>query len=109
MLYPKYHKYTNIIDKNLKDIPQQWEDFIALTTIRSGGEMKKFEAYEYQKILVRLMQKYPNIVVLKSRQMGTTQTVLSKYLHDSCLNPAASNILFMRNGDDASAISRRAR
>ena len=109
MLYPKYQKYTNIIDKNLKDIPQQWEDFIALTTIRSGGEMKKFEAYEYQKILVRLMQKYPNIVVLKSRQMGTTQAVLSKYLHDSCLNPAASNILFMRNGDDASAISRRAR
>lgn len=109
MLYPKYQKYTNIIDNNLKPIPQQWEDFIALTTIRSGGEMKRFDAYEYQKILVRLMGEYPNIVVLKSRQMGTTQGVLSKYLHDSCLNPAASNILFMRNGDDASAISRRAR
>lgn len=94
---------------NLKPVPAKWEDFIALTTIRSGGEMKRFEAYEYQKILVRLMGNYPNIVVLKSRQMGTTQAVLSKYLHDSCLNQAASNILFMRNGDDASAISRRAR
>jgi hypothetical protein len=94
---------------NLKPVPAQWEDFIALTTIRSGGEMKPFIAYEYQRILVRLMGEYPNIVVLKSRQMGTTQAVLSKYLHDSCINPAASNILFMRNGDDASAISRRAR
>ena len=93
----------------LKPVPQNWEDFIALTTIRSGGKMKRFEAYEYQKILVRLMHQYPNIVVLKSRQMGTTQAVLSSFLHDSCLNPAASNILFMRNGDDASAISRRAR
>ncbi len=101
----KYFQTKN----NLKSIPTNWEQFIALTTIRSGGEMKKFEAYEYQKILVRLMQQYPNIVVLKSRQMGTTQAVLSKYLHDSCLNAAASNILFMRNGDDASAISRRAR
>jgi hypothetical protein len=97
------------MEKSLKPIPKNWEDFIALTTIRSGGEMKKFEAYHYQKILVRLMQRYSNIVVLKSRQMGTTQAVLSKFLHDSCLNPAASSVLFMRNGDDASAISRRAR
>ncbi|MBW4607116.1 MAG: terminase family protein [Hassallia sp. WJT32-NPBG1] len=109
MLYPKYHKYTKVIDKDLKPVPDNWEDFIALTTIRSGGEMKRFEAYEYQKILVRLMQEYPNIVILKSRQMGTTQAVLSSFLHDACLNPASSNILFMRNGDDASAISRRAR
>lgn len=109
MLYPKYQKYTNIIDKNLKPIPEKWEDFIALTTIRSGGEMKRFEAYKYQKILVRLMGEYPNIVAIKGRQLGTTQCVLSKYLHDCCLNPAASNVLFMRNGDDSSAISRRAR
>ncbi|MBW4607586.1 MAG: terminase family protein [Hassallia sp. WJT32-NPBG1] len=95
--------------KKLKSIPENWEDFIALTTIRSGGEMKPFIAYEYQKILIRLMQQYPNIVVLKSRQMGTTQCILSKYLHDSCVNPASSNIMFMRNGDDASAICRRAR
>jgi phage terminase large subunit-like protein len=71
--------------------------------------MKKFKAYEYQKILVRLMSQYNNIVVLKSRQMGTTQAVMSNFLHDACINPASSNILFMRNGDDASAISRRAR
>jgi Terminase RNaseH-like domain/Terminase large subunit, T4likevirus-type, N-terminal len=101
----KYFHATN----QLKPIPKDWGEFIGLTTIRSGGEMKRFEAYEYQKILVRLMQQFPNIVVLKSRQMGTTQAVLSKFLHDSSLNPAASNVLFMRNGDDASAISRRAR
>ncbi|NJO63770.1 MAG: hypothetical protein HC836_37980 [Richelia sp. RM2_1_2] len=95
--------------KNLLPVPNTWEDFIALTTIRSGGSMEKFKAYEYQKIIIRLAKKYPNIVILKSRQMGVTQAIVSKFLHDACVNPAASSICFMRNGEDASAVSRRAR
>jgi hypothetical protein len=98
-----------ISDVKLKPVPTDFSDFAALTKIRSGGEMKNFELYPYQKILTRLMDEYNNIVVLKSRQMGTTQSVLGKFLHDACLNPASSNVLFMRNGEDASAISRRAR
>lgn len=95
--------------KNLLPVPNTWEDFIALTTIRSGGSMEKFKAYEYQKIIIRLAEKYPNMVILKSRQMGVTQAIVSKFLHDACVNPAASSICFMRNGEDASAVSRRAR
>ena len=49
------------------------------------------------------------MVILKSRQMGITQAIVSKFLHDAILNPAASSIAFMRNGEDASAISRRTR
>lgn len=93
---------------NLK-LPQNWEDFVELTTIRSGGEMKKFELYEYQKIMISLAQRYSNMVILKSRQMGVTQAITSKFLHDACINRAASSILFMRNGEDASAVSRRTR
>ncbi|NEQ19570.1 MAG: Terminase-like family protein [Microcoleus sp. SIO2G3] len=93
---------------NLK-LPSNWEDFVALTTIRSGGEMKKFELYEYQKIMIALAEQYPNMVILKSRQMGITQAIVAKFLYDACINKAASSILFMRNGEDASAVSRRAR
>ncbi|WP_166482706.1 terminase family protein [Scytonema sp. UIC 10036] len=93
----------------LKSIPEQWEDFVALTTIRSGGEMKKFVPYHYQKVLSQLMDEYNNIVVVKSRQLGLTQLILSKFLHRACINPAYSAMCFMRNGDDASAISRRAK
>lgn len=93
----------------LKPIPQEWESFTKLTTIRSGGSMKKFEIYPYQKILIELSRQYPNMIILKSRQLGVTQCLTSKFLHDAIINPAASSILFMRNGEDASAISRRAK
>ena len=95
--------------KNLKPVPGDWEEFVSLTTIRSGGEMKRFQVYPYQKLLVSLAKEYPNMVILKSRQMGITQCIVSKFLHDACINAAASSILFMRNSEDASAISRRAR
>ena len=95
--------------KFLKPVPRDWQEFTSLTKIRSGGEMKTFDVYEYQKIMIRLAYQYPNMVILKSRQMGITQAIVSKFLHDACINPAASSILFMRNSEDASAISRRAR
>ena len=96
-------------ENQLKPIPENWKKFVSMTTIRSGGEMRKFEAYEYQKIMIKLANEYPNMVILKSRQMGITQCIVSKFLQDAIINPAASSIAFMRNSDDASAISRRTR
>jgi phage terminase large subunit-like protein len=93
----------------LKPVPTVWEDFVALSTIRSGGNMVKFDPYYYQKVISRLMDEFNNIVCVKSRQLGLTQIILSKFLHRASLNPAYSSMCFMRNGDDASAISRRAR
>jgi phage terminase large subunit-like protein len=94
---------------NLKSIPEDWEEFVKLTVIRSGGNMVQFDPYYYQKIISRLMDKHNNIVAVKSRQLGITQIILSKFLHRASRNPAYSAMSFMRNGDDASAISRRAR
>ncbi|BAZ71454.1 hypothetical protein NIES4106_62510 (plasmid) [Fischerella sp. NIES-4106] len=91
----------------LKSVPKRWEDFVKLCSIRSGGEMKQFIPYEYQKLLVQLMQQYPNVVIVKSRQLGTTQAIVSKFLHDACLNAASSSVCFMRNGDDVGSLSRR--
>jgi phage terminase large subunit-like protein len=93
----------------LKPVPNAWEDFVNLCTIRSGGSMVKFDPYYYQKVISKLMDEFNNIVCVKSRQLGLTQIILSKFLHRASLNPAYSGMAFMRNGDDASAISRRAR
>jgi Terminase RNaseH-like domain len=90
-------------------VPTDWEDFAALCTIRSGGKMVKFEPYSYQVLLSKLMDLYSNIVVIKSRQLGITQTATSKFLHRACINPAYSAMSFMRNAEDASALSRRVR
>jgi phage terminase large subunit-like protein len=101
----KYFSNSN----TLKPVPEDWEDFVRLTTIRSGGQMVQFYPYYYQKIISRLMDEHNNIVAVKSRQLGITQIVLSKFLHRASRNPAYSSMCFMRNGDDSSAISRRAR
>ncbi len=95
--------------QGFKPIPDSWEEFVALTTIRSGGNMVKFDPYYYQKVISKLMDEHNNIVAVKSRQLGITQIVLSKFLHRASRNPAYSAMSFLRNGDDASAISRRAR
>jgi hypothetical protein len=90
-------------------VPENWQDFAALCTIRSGGNMVSFQPYPYQILLSDLMDKYSNIVVIKSRQLGITQAATSKFLHRACLNPAYSAMSFMRNAEDASALSRRVR
>jgi hypothetical protein len=106
---PKQQKKINFNNSNLLPVPEKWEEFVAITTIRSGGNMVRFDPYYYQKIISKLMDKHNNLVVVKSRQLGITQIVLSKFLHRASRNPAYSSMCFMRNGDDASAISRRAR
>ncbi|KOP27282.1 hypothetical protein AMR41_05800 [Hapalosiphon sp. MRB220] len=98
---------SQLLNNTLKPVPENWEDFVRLTTIRSGGQMLRFEPYEYQKLLIKLMQLHSNMVVVKSRQLGTTQAIVSKFLHDGCLNAASSSVCFMRNNDDVGSLSRR--
>ena len=99
-------RYFNTVS-NLKTLPDNWVDFAKLTTIRSGGEMVQFNPYLFQIIISKLMDIYNNIVIVKSRQLGLTQIVVSKFLHRAGLNPAYSAIAFLRNSNDASAVSRR--
>lgn len=87
------------------EVPARWEDFVASIQIRSGGKMRAFAPYEYQIILSNLIDKYSNIVVVKSRQVGTTQLIISKFLHRAALNPAYCGMAFMRRQPDADAIA----
>lgn len=91
----------------LKPVPTDWEKFVNLCTIRSGGSMVRFTPYEYQKILIKLRRQFNNIVVVKSRQLGTTQAIASDDLLSACTNPASSSVFFMRNADDVGSLSRR--
>lgn len=95
--------------QTLKTVPKNWSDFVSLTQIRSGGRMVQFTPWKYQLILNDLMDRFSNIVIVKSRQLGITQTVASKFLHRASLNPAYSSMCFMRNEEDAGALSRRTR
>ncbi|MEM6402374.1 MAG: terminase family protein [Cyanobacteria bacterium P01_D01_bin.116] len=92
-----------------KPTPDNWEEFVNLTTIRSGGDMKRFKPYPYQKLLIDLSNEHPNMIVVKTRQLGVTQTLVSTFLHDAIINPATNAVAFMRNSDDVGAVSQRCR
>ncbi|MFM6208936.1 terminase large subunit domain-containing protein, partial [Planktothrix sp.] len=91
------------------NLPDTWEDFIALLKIKSGETYKQFKAYDYQSKLIQLCEKETTILAVKSRQLGITQTIASYFLFKACKNPAYSAICFSRSQDDVSALSRRVR
>ncbi|WP_072722816.1 terminase large subunit domain-containing protein [Planktothrix tepida] len=91
------------------NLPDTWEEFISLLKIRSGENYKQFIAYDYQSKLIGLCEKESTILIIKSRQLGITQTIASYFLFKACKNPAYSAICFSRTQDDVSALSRRVR
>lgn len=95
--------------KKFLPIPDRWEDFAQLCKIKSGNQMVNFNPYLYQIQLSDLMDNYNNITVVKSRQLGITQAIISKFLHRAIKNPAYSAMVFLKNQEDSSNIARRAR
>ena len=94
-------------NKPARIVSSDWSQFVANISMRSGGQIKKFAPYKYQEILIRLIEKYPLVVVVKTRQLGTTQAIVSHQLHQAELNPAYVASAFMRNDDDAVALGIR--
>jgi hypothetical protein len=90
-------------------IPKTWEEFCCQIYMRSGGQMRQFVPYKYQLLLEKLIRKYSNITVVKSRQLGTTQMLISYFLYEALKNPAYVASAFMRNDDDAIAVNSRLR
>lgn len=88
-------------------VPEEWEDFVKNCVIRSGGLMKKFDPYPYQRRLIELRKQFKNICTIKSRQLGVTQCLSSHDLHNASLNPASSSVYFLRNQPDVGSLSRR--
>lgn len=94
-------------EDSTKLVPQNWSIFVANIPMRSGGKIKRFAPYKYQEILIDLIERHPLVVVVKTRQLGTTQAIISHQLHQAELNPAYVASAFMRNDDDAAALGRR--
>lgn len=90
-------------------IPDTWQEFCSSIYMRSGGQMRQFVPYKYQILLEKLIKKYNNITVVKSRQLGTTQMLIALFLYEAIKNPAYVASAFMRNDDDAIAINQRLR
>lgn len=90
-----------------KPIPEKWEDFCRLTYIRSGNKIVRFDPYELQIELSRCIDNNFATIALKTRQLGETQCVVSKFLHKACKNPAYTALVLSKNQDDTRRIAAR--
>ncbi|HEY9831291.1 MAG TPA: terminase family protein [Stenomitos sp.] len=93
---------------DLSFIPDRWEDFARLTTIRSGNKLIPFNPFEYQIALSNLIDRR-SVVIVKSRQLGITEAIASKFLHKACLNPGYAAVVLSKSQVDTSNIARRVR
>ncbi len=90
-----------------KSIPEDWADFCRLTYIRSGNKIVRFDPYKHQIELSRCIDEHYGTVAVKTRQLGITQAVVSKFLHKACRNPAYTALILSKNQDDTRKIAAR--
>lgn len=90
-------------------VPNSIDEFLRTIQIRSGGKIKPFELYQYQINLLKLIEKYPLITVVKSRQLGTTQCLIGWILYKAAQNPAYVASIFTRGEKDAGKLYERIR
>ena len=89
-------------------IPTNWYDFASLLTIRSGGKLVKFQPYDYQIELVKLLQQR-SVIIAKSRQLGISETIASYMLWRAASNPGYLGLVFSKGQADTALIARRIR
>ncbi|MGI2909541.1 hypothetical protein [Tolypothrix sp. VBCCA 56010] len=99
-------KQTTSKKSNALVIPEKWVDFAKLISIRSGGTIKRFDPYDYQKKLVQLMLER-SVVIVKSRQLGISETITCFMLWRACLNPGYLGLVFSKTQTDSSLLARR--
>jgi hypothetical protein len=90
-------------------IPTDWVEFCSLLTIQSGNKYVPFIPYDFQIDLYNAIRDNAVTLVVKSRQMGFSQVVLSIILHKAILNPAYKALILSKNGNDTSLLAKRMR
>lgn len=102
-------KQNKSSESNLKKVPKNFSHFCSLLSIRSGKKIIKFDLYPYQIDLINSISKTPNTIVLKSRQMGITETIGALFLHKACLNPGYAAVVLSRSQSDTGNVAKRVR
>lgn len=92
-----------------KRLPDSWVEFANLCQIRSGARVINFDPYEYQKVLVNLIERHHSTVIAKTRQLGITETIANYFLFKASGNPGYLAVIFSKTQSDTSNIAKRIR
>ena len=87
----------------------QWKDFAPLTWIRTSGSVKPFNPFEIQKQLIESICDHQYTIVLKSRQVGASETVCSYLLCRALTEPGFAAVVFSKTATDSGALGKRIR
>jgi phage terminase large subunit-like protein len=87
-------------------IPPTWLDFAKTVSVRSGGNIVKFNPYQCPIPLVNLMLE-KSVIVAKSRQLGISETITCFMLWRACLNPGYLGVVFSKTQVDTGLLARR--
>ncbi|MDP6190443.1 MAG: hypothetical protein QF872_06510, partial [Gammaproteobacteria bacterium] len=86
-----------------------WDEFAPLTWIRTSGTVKPFNPFEIQRKLVQSICAHQYTIVLKSRQVGASETVCSYLLCRALTEPGFSAVVFSKTATDSGALGKRIR
>ena len=87
----------------------KWDQFAPLTWIRTSGSVKPFQPFEIQKKLIESICSHQYTIVLKSRQVGASETVCSYLLCRALTEPGFAAVVFSKTATDSGALGKRIR
>ena len=88
---------------------ERWDEFAPLTWIRTSGTVKPFEPFQVQKDLIKSICENQYTIILKSRQVGASETVCSYLLCRALTEPGFSAVVFSKTATDSGALGKRIR
>lgn len=104
---PKFEVKTS----TLKDYepPKKWVDFARQCKIKSGAKIVNFEPYKYQKDLEKCISENQFTMLIKTRQIGVTETVINIFLKAVLESEATLAVVFSRTLVDSHQLAKRIR
>lgn len=87
----------------------KWDQFAPLTWIRTSGSVKPFQPFDIQKKLINSICSHQYTIVLKSRQVGASETVCSYLLCRALTEPGFAAVVFSKTATDSGALGKRIR
>jgi Terminase RNaseH-like domain len=107
-LVTKRSKKANLTpDLNPYKVPSAAIDFIRSCRIRTGVGFQRFDLYDYQIELLKLVEEHSMVIVLKDRQLGATEVLAAYAYYKSLTDPAYSAAFVSINQKKSSEVSKR--
>jgi hypothetical protein len=101
--------YAGTANKTSLPGADNWPAFAAQTYIRTSGTIMPFVPYKYEVDLIRTIHNSKNTIVLKSRQMGASESVASYLSCRAATEPGFAAIIISKTQNDSSDLGRRVR